>query len=288
MRPPRVLAIDWSGDRRAPQRRIWVAEAREGQLVALTGGLDREAAVAFVVAAGDVVAGFDFAFSFPAWFVREQGCATVDALWSRVARDGEAWLAACAPPFWGRPGRARPARGTGEPELRVSEATLGAGPGAGGSAGAGAGDTAGADGSAGAGVGGTTAFRPKSVFQIGGAGAVGTGSIRGMPLLRVLRGAGFALWPWDAARAPMALEIYPRALTGPVVKRSAEAREAYLAHDPRVPPALLAIAVASEDAFDAAVSALELAARLPELLALPAARDPVTRLEGAIWRPAGR
>lgn len=222
--------------------------------MSLTGGLDRAQAIAHVVAAGDVVAGFDFAFSFPAWFVRAQGCADVEALWARVAREGEGWLAACDPPLWGRPGRGRPERGPDEPELRATEASL--------------------------------ARRPKSAFQIGGAGAVGTGSIRGMPHLLALRHAGFALWPWDDARAPTALEIYPRALTGAVVKRSAEAREAYLAGDPRVPLVLRAAATASEDAFDAAVSALELSAHLPELLALRAATDPVIRLEGAIWRPA--
>lgn len=248
------MAVDWSGDRRAPQRRIWVAEARKGELVALTGGLDREQAVAHVVAAGDVVAGFDFAFSFPAWFVRGLGCGSAEESWARVARDGEAWLAACEPPFWGRPGRRRPARGPVEPELRACEAAL-------------------------------TGLRPSSAFQVGGAGAVGTGSIRGMPLLRGLRRAGFALWPWDDARAPMALEIYPRALTGPVVKSRREAREAHLAGDPRVPRSLLSTAVGSEDAFDAAVSALEMAARLPELLALRAAPDELTLLEGAIWVP---
>ncbi|MCW3010041.1 MAG: hypothetical protein JWO90_445, partial [Solirubrobacterales bacterium] len=119
-------------------------------------------------------------------------------------------------------------------------------------------------------------------------GAVGTGSIRGMPELRALRAAGVALWPWDDARAPMALEVYPRLLTGAVVKSRAEAREAYLADDPRVPRGLLAAATASEDAFDAAVSALEMAARLPELLALRRSTDPVTRLEGAIWVPGSR
>lgn len=263
MAPPRVLAVDWSGDLRAPQHRIWIAEARAGELVALTGGLDREAAVAHVIAAGAVVAGFDFSFSFPAWFVRALGCATVEELWARVARDGEAWLAACASPFWGRPGRRRPVRGPREPELRASEASLATGGRGGG------------------------AWRPKSTFQVGGAGSVGTGSIRGMPLLAELRRASFALWPWDDARPPMALEIYPRALTGPVVKSSAAARKAYLAADPRVPAALLAAATASEDAFDAAVSALAMAAALPELLALRASRDPTTLLEGAIWRGRG-
>lgn len=248
------MAVDWSGAAHGASRRIWVAEASAGELVELTGGLDRAAAVAHVVAAGSVVAGFDFGFALPAWFVRSLGCEDVSSLWARVARDGEAWLAACEPPFWGRPGRRRPERGPGEPELRRTELDA---PG-----------------------------RPKSIFQIGGAGSVGTGSLRGMPFLPAMRLAGFALWPWDDARVPMALEIYPRLLTGPVVKSSAAAREAYLAGDPRVPPALLAATVGSEDAFDAAVSALEMAARLPELLALQATVDPFARLEGAIWPPA--
>ncbi len=252
------MAVDWSGARVAPERRIWVAEARAGELVALTGGVDRAAAVAHVVAAGRVVAGFDFGFSFPAWHVRALGCAGVEDLWARAAVDGEEWLAACAPPLWGRPGRRRPVRTAAEPELRGTEVALGCG---------------------------ATPLRPKSVFQVGGAGAVGTASIRGMPHLLALRRAGFALWPWDAARAPLALEIYPRALSGPVVKSRAEAREAHLAGDPRVPRALLATATASEDAFDAAVSALVLAEHLPELLALRRTTDPVELLEGAIWTP---
>ncbi len=252
-RSPRVFAVDWSGALKGAERRIWVAEARAGELVGLTGGLSRAAAVALVVEESEVVAGFDFGFSFPAWFVRSLGCRDVEGLWERVARDGESWLAACAPPLWGRPGRRRPTRGPVEPELRRCELRM--------------------------------SGRPKSVFQVGGAGSVGTGSLRGMPFLPVLRQAGFALWPWDDASTRMALEIYPRALTGPVVKSSAAAREAYLAADPRVPAALMEAAVGSEDAFDAAVSALEMAERLPELLALRAAVDPVERLEGAIWPP---
>lgn len=256
-REARAIAVDWSGDRRAPQRRIWVAEARRGELLSLTGGLDREAAVAHVVAlaaAGPVVAGFDFAFSWPAWRLRELGCGSAPGLWERAAADGEAWLAACAPPLWGRPGRRRPARGPERPELRATDLL---GPG-----------------------------RPGSPFQIGGAGAVGTGSLRGMPLLPRLREAGFALWPWDDASAATALEIYPRALTGAVVKSSALARAAHLAAEPRVPAALATVAGAGEDAFDAAVSAVVMAEHLDALLGLRAAADEATRLEGAIWRPA--
>ncbi len=248
------MAVDWSGAASGAHRRIAVAEARPGELLSVTRGLSREAALARVLAARPAVASFDFSFAFPAWFARSLGCADVEALWARVAADGEDWLAACAPPFWGRPGRRRPARGPGEPELRRAEARL---PG-----------------------------RPSSTFQVGGAGAVGTGSLRGMPFLPALREAGFALWPWDAGRMATVLEIYPRVFTGPVVKSSPAARAERVAADPRIPPALRRQAAATEDAFDAALSALALAEHLPELLALPATEDPDELLEGAIWLPA--
>jgi hypothetical protein len=41
---------------------------------------------------------------------------------------------------------------------------------------------------------------PKSPFQIGGAGAVGTGTLRGIPMLPAAGEAGFRVWPFDRAR----------------------------------------------------------------------------------------
>src|ERR1035438_6219537 len=38
---------------------------------------------------------------------------------------------------------------------------------------------------------------PKSPFQIGGAGAVGTGTLRGIPELERLHEAGFRVWPFE-------------------------------------------------------------------------------------------
>ena len=91
----------------------------------------------------------------------------------------------------GSTGRRRPA---GQEQFRRTEATIAA-------------------------VGG---IRPKSTFQIGGAGSVGTGSVRGFPILARLRAGGFTIWPFDVAPTPpVAVEIYPRALTGAVVKRDA-------------------------------------------------------------------
>ncbi len=127
---------------------------------------------------------------------------------------------------------------------------------------------------------------PKSVFQIGGAGTVGTGSLRGMPLLRDLRRAGFSVFPFEEARPPCALEIYPRYLTGRVNKSSAVARTLYLEkHFPELPWWAWRLAGKSEDAFDACVSALRMWQHRTELTHLPRARTHGEALEGRIWSP---
>ena len=69
---------------------------------------------------------------------------------------------------------------------------------------------------------------PKSGFKIADAGQVGTGSIRGIPYLTQLRAAGIAVWPFDPPTRPLVVEIYPRLLTGPIVKSSAVQRADYL------------------------------------------------------------
>ena len=57
----------------------------------------------------EMIAGLDFALSFPASFVRQRGCTSAHDVWTACEERGEDWLRACAPPFWGRPGRRRPA-----------------------------------------------------------------------------------------------------------------------------------------------------------------------------------
>ena len=162
----------------------------------------------------------------------------------------------CAPPFWGRPG-------TRKPELaehfRATELA----------------------------VGSVAGIRPKSTFQVSGAGSVGAGSIRGFPVLARLRAAGFSVWPFDTAVAPVVVEIWPRLLTGPVVKRDAAARAAHLSVNfPSLAGDLRDRAISSEDAFDAAVSALVMARHRAAICALPARTDRVTQLEGATWQPS--
>lgn len=256
-----VLAVDWSGDARAAHRRIRVAAAVPGRLVEVRGGLDRAAVTALLLsraAAGPLVAGLDFSFGLPAWFARAHGCPDVSALWDLVGREGERWLRECRPPFWGRGPRPRPLHDPDRPAFRVTE------------------EAARADGLA-----------PRSTFQIGGAGAVGTGSLRGMPHLARLRAEGLAVWPFDDAGEATVVEIYPRIHTGPVVKRSLPARREVAGADPRIPSTLLDDVVAGEDAFDAALTALDMAEHLDELRGLRRAPPGSPEaIEGALWRPA--
>jgi hypothetical protein len=123
--------------------------------------------------------------------------------------------------------------------------------------------------------------QPKSVFQLVGAGQVGRGSLYGMQALHRLTGAGFRIWPFDPPALPLVVEIFPRVLTGPVQKNSAIERERYLG-TVSMHPNLRRLAAASEDAFDAAISAVVMAARVEELSALPDERDYM--LEGKIWQ----
>jgi len=257
MSRPRVIAIDWSGAVRGAERKIWIAEARDGCVVRLECGRSRAAVEAHLVDEAarhpDIIIGLDFAFSMPVWFLREYGFASAHALWAHVAAgEGEAWLAACQQPFWGRPGSRRPSIDQARPLMRRCERGIGA----------------------------------KSVFQVGGAGAVGTGSLRGMPMLHGLHERGFHVWPYDEPGWPLVVEIYPRALTGCVVKSSPRAREAYCGeHGAGIAPEFIAAACRSEDAFDALFSARRMWEGIDELCALQPARDEIERIEGAIWLP---
>jgi hypothetical protein len=261
--PNHFLAIDWSGSATtAGQRRhIFIASWNAGS-VTLESGYTREEVCAFLLTAAaqdpNFVVGLDFAFSFPAWWVQEQGCEDAVAMWKLAAAKGEQWLSECSPPFWGRPGRPRPhdhAEGS-----RLTDRTLR--------------------------VAGCS-IQPKSPFQIGGAGAVGTGSVRGMPMLARLHEAGFHIWPFQAAGLPLVLEIYPRLFTGAVVKSSSAARTAYL-HQPRfakLPSKVRATAEGSEDAFDALCSVLGMVEHAEHLNSLEQHLNKLTAQEGAIWNP---
>ena len=161
-----------SGERRA----IWLAEAVDGELVRLEDGRTRERGRRSRRRPRRcrprprgrlrlLVLAARVVLRTRAGSRRSTSCGR------RRARDGERWLAECNPPFWGRPGRPRPELPA---HLRVTEAAI-------------------------APYGGV---RPKSTFQVGGNGSVGTGSIRGWPIVGAApRSEGFAIWPFDDAAA---------------------------------------------------------------------------------------
>jgi hypothetical protein len=241
-----------------------------------------------------MVVGFDFCFSFPAWFVRdEHGVASAPEFWKRVVDEGfgERWLARGAEDgrFWGKPGGfgrgKRPEEFSGEHLHRMLRATdidckiVSHIP----------------EAERQARVKGIT---PKSVFQIGGSGSVGTASLRGFAVLLRLREAGFRVWPFDRPELtgktphPLVVEMYTRLNTGAVYKSNAEARAAYLLKKRREDVGYAALsrgvmqkARGGEDAFDALVSTMVMAERRETFLKLPMPRDPLCGIEGWTWAP---
>ena len=269
----RVIAVDWSGAKAGARSKIWLAEVCAGRLTRLEAGRDRDEVVEHLIevarADPDMVVGLDFAFAFPRRFAEKSGARSIQELWSLVTEQGEDWLHNCPPPFWGKPGKPRPDLPKHDHYRRTERQA--------------------------AEMKGAT---PKSVFQIGGAGAVGTGSIRGMPCLAKLAAAGFSIWPFHevrrrarsasaARRPPLVIEIYPRLLTGKVIKSDFEKRHKYLTNGsfPEIDSALASRATSSEDAFDAAVSAVEMSRHLDEIVALTQSQDATELIEGAIWWP---
>ena len=211
-----------------------MACAHDGRLSALSAAKDREHAIAWLLERlreyPNSVAGLDFAFSMPRWFVECQGVSDGPGFWPIVKQNGDNWLAECDTPFWGKPNKKRPGL-DGKDHFRRTETRVAL----------------------------DVSTNPKSVFQVGGAGAVGTGSIRGMPYLTRIRGEGVAVWPFDPPSRPMVVEIYPRLFTGKVVKSKCSARAKYLNEKhPDLNTDHWTKAMDSEDAFDAAISAMAL------------------------------
>src|SRR5271154_2299696 len=227
----RGVGVDWSGDQGPGQRRkIWagVWTAATGK-VALESGRTRVELMEWLVELARetprMVVGFDFSFSYPAWFLRELGIGSAPEFWRLVADgQGERWLQKDCDDvrFWGRAGSRRhgkkPAEFCGEHAhrmLRRAETAL----------------KVRAEMTDPLQIARIAGIAPKSVFQIGGAGSVGTASLRGMPGLLRLREAGFKIWPYDAPslKKPLVVEIYTRLMTGAVTKSSEVARTEYLA-----------------------------------------------------------
>jgi hypothetical protein len=304
----RIVAVDWSGrvDAAGQRRHIWAgvwtaASSEKGAgagRVTLEAGRTRTELVEWLIELGHetprMVVGIDCCFSYPAWFLEEHGCRNVFAFWLQVAAGkGEEWLHRdCEDArFWGKAGAGRlgqrPAEFCGDQMHRMMRQT----------------DMdnkilplrEGGDADRAAKMKGITA---KSPFQIGGSGSVGTGSLRAIPALLRLREAGFRVWPFEDAGfagetpRPLVVEMYTRLLTGAVAKSNATARKAYLARRRAeeavyagLSRAVMAKALASEDAFDALVSALEMVRWREEFSGLRRTEDAALRLEGITWRP---
>ncbi len=300
----RVVGIDWSGRVDVAGQRqhiwagVWTEDPHKGPTVQLQAGKTRTEVAEWLVKLAQetprMVVGFDFCFSFPAWFVRdEHGAINAPSFWRRVIDQGwvERWLARdCSDPrFWGRAraGRSgkRPPEFSGENLYRMLRATD-------------------IDCKISAKIpeaerqARVRGIAPKSVFQVGGAGSVGTASLRGFEVLLELRSAGFRIWPFDrpalsaAEPHPLAVEIYTRLNTGAVRKSNPLARAAYLralrktsADYARLPRAVIHAALASEDAFDALVTTMVMAERRQDFPRLPQPQDPLHAIEGWTWAP---
>jgi hypothetical protein len=258
----RVIAIDWSGAKKGAHHKIWLAEVVDGELVRLEKGRDRPKIAEHLISEAQhspqMIVGLDFAFSLPAWFLEDRRLSSAQEFWALADEKADEWLAACQPPFWGKAGHPFPDI-PGRFRLTEKSAPV------------------------------TAGISPKSVFQIGGAGAVGTGSLRGMGVLHRLHQARFSIWPFDPPGWPQVVEIYPRLLTKAVKKSHSGRRADYLAaHYPQLTAELRERAASGEDAFDAAVSALVMAEHIEDLKDLPTVTDRQLVLEGLIWHPGWR
>lgn len=276
-----AVGVDWSGaaSRSAQRSAIWVAVVREGRLVALETGRDRDEAMAYVrdllSERPETVVGLDFAFSLPRWYLDERGIASGRRLWEWAAHEELAeaertpegadpspgWPRTLGEPFWGPGIRPLPADlDPGRRFRRTEQAS--ARPGA----------------------------RPQSPFQLSGAGSVGSQSLRGMAQLHRLEGVH--VWPFDDPGWPLVLEVFPRLLARELRPDLGDMTGGALVEEvlESSPPTLWGErddwrdAVAeSQDAFDAVMSAWGLWACRRGLAALGAEADATYRAEGRIW-----
>ncbi len=289
--------MDTAGQRRHIWAGIWTASTGGKDKFTLEAGRTREEWVERLIELAAetprIVVSVDCCFSFPAWFLAEHGCRSAFDFWRHVASGhGERWLAreceevARDERFWGKPHK-RPAQFCGEglpKSMRLTDMDNKITP-----------KMLAGDPERAAKVKGIT---PKSPFQIGGSGSVGTGSLRAMPFLLALWEAGFRVWPFESSALaakrpqPLLIEMYTRLMTGAVAKSNETARKTYLATKRKadatyadLTSSILAKAYKSEDAFDALVSVVEMVRYKDEFVPLKATKDEVLKLEGITWRP---
>lgn len=279
----RTIAVDWSGAvANDGAKGIAIAVAEEGVLTDIIPGPShatpkgRKEAIEYLLnqraeCGEELIVGLDFAFSLPAWYLKEKGFRDAPALWEHAHSQGEGWWEAegsrTTTPFW-RADKAGKPDFEGKAELRSTEQ-----------------DPA---------IKKLAGSSPRSAFQLSGAGSVGSSTVRGLPRLHELREAGFNIWPWDAPKAPLVLEVWPRIAVGGSTKSSPTERVKVikkLVDSKRLSTDVAMYACADDNAFDAVLTALWLACHSEEILATTTDEGPSREgsdfaREGRIWTPS--
>lgn len=211
MRFGTVVIADWSARTAAAPARPardalwWCVHGEEPRYERTRGALEAALGDLLERRRGRALVGFDFSFSYPRWFLEALGM-DWRALWAwlereirdepgannrfAIAEELNRRATGEAAPFWGTPRetawlkRRRPPRRADRPELRGCEAAF--------------------------------RPRPKSAFQLWGAGSVGSQTLLGIPALERLRrrfAGEIAVWPFEAADKRIVLaEVYPSCL----------------------------------------------------------------------------
>jgi hypothetical protein len=141
-----------------------------------------------------------------------------------------------------------------------------------------------------------TGAEPSSIFDVDGTDSVGALALNGIPIIRDMREAGAAIWPFDrpAADGLTCVEIFPRSLWGslnpsddPRSKKNLARREAFIEQSRDEGLSLnqrdAKTLIDDERAFDAFVTARALSMYGGGLTALETL--PLSHIEGQIWIP---
>ena len=271
----KTIAVDWSGAvANDGAKAIAIATANEDGLTDIIPGpkdaesKGRKATIEYLLnqadeSDGELVVGLDFAFSLPAWYLDENGFKDAPELWKHARSEGEGWWddggRSKTSPFW-RADKAGKPNINGKSEFRWTEQ-----------------DPA---------IKQLAGSSPRSAFQLSGAGSVGSSTVRGLPYLADLKDAGFNIWPWDDAKGPLVIEVWPRIAVGQATKSSPSARVKRVEDEMskgRISNDLAMHACTNDNAFDAVLTALWLAENTTELLG--SKPDPAYAKEGLIWTP---
>ncbi len=188
-----VVAVDWSGRRTGEARHLWMAEAVDGQLLALDAGRTREQVVDELVDArrrrGTRRRRLRLLVLPPRLVPGRAGAPwRPRPLGGRGRRRRTPGCVSARPPFWGGADVRDPQAGSSSAAPRPASPRS---------------------------AGSARSRRSRSAGRAASA-PVRSAASRSSPAAAT---AGFTIWPFDEpAVAPVAVEIYPRALTGAVVE----------------------------------------------------------------------